>query len=408
MMFYVLNENVYLVKGKTRGCIYDFNSLKLYSINQALTQKIELANQGQILYGHIEKELEESFENLINIGVLRLSEIPISRQIDEIRLPEYGIGFAWIEITNNCNLRCIHCYNESNAQSGVSMSLKDYQETIDKILELGIRRIQIIGGEPFINREILKEMLDYSIGKFRFIEIFTNGTLVPVEWMEYLAKNNIHIALSVYSYYEEVHDKITNCAGSWKKTNKTITALKEYGIDYRVCNVLMKGVELGERTTNLYELNTEKDIVRMSGRANFSLLSDELIKKRLITKKTFKNPIKKEFCGTLLSGHNCFKNKIYISANKEVYPCVMERRVKHCVISDNSGIVLNEEIRNFNKDKVDICNGCEFRYACFDCRPNSLSGNIYEKPWYCTYDPMIGEWEEEENFIAKIKEEWKD
>lgn len=43
-MFYALNENVYLVAGKVRGCIYDFNHSKLYSLNESLTQKIKLIN----------------------------------------------------------------------------------------------------------------------------------------------------------------------------------------------------------------------------------------------------------------------------------------------------------------------------------------------------------------------------
>lgn len=32
-MFYALNDDVYMVKGSKRGCIYDFNTSKLYSIN---------------------------------------------------------------------------------------------------------------------------------------------------------------------------------------------------------------------------------------------------------------------------------------------------------------------------------------------------------------------------------------
>ena len=74
---------------------------------------------------------------------------------------------------------------------------------------------------------------------------FTNGTLISPEWFEFLKKNNIHIALSVYSYEAELHDKITGCNGSWEKTNKTIKELKNYEIPYRVCNVLMRGQVLG-------------------------------------------------------------------------------------------------------------------------------------------------------------------
>ena len=168
----------------------------------------------------------------------------------------------------------------------------------------------------------------------------------------------------------------------------------------------MKGIEIGEKTTDLYEISKDRDVVRMSGRANFSLLSDSLIKKQLITKKTFKKPIRKNFSARLASGHNCFRNKIYISADMTIYPCVMERRFKHGVVSPNAGIKLMDSIRNLNKNRIEECRLCEYRYACFDCRPNSLSENVLEKPWYCTYSPRLGEWEDEDSFIAELKTKW--
>ncbi len=110
----------------------------------------------------------------------------------------------------------------------------------------------------------------------------------------------------------------------------------------------------------------------------------------------------------MLSGHNCFRDKIYISVNMEVFPCVMERRFKHCVIDEQNKIVLDDSIRYFTKDKVNECSYCEYRYACFDCRPNSLSDNIVEKPWYCTYNPKHGEWIDEDKFIVELREKWEE
>lgn len=250
-------------------------------------------------------------------------------------------------------------------------------------------------------------MLYYINGKFESVEIFTNGTLISDEWVDYIAEHKLHIALSVYSYVPEEHDKVTKISGSWEKTNKTISKLKSKQIKYRVCNVLMNCSELGMKNTDLYELSKTKDVVRMAGRANFFLLSDDLIKKRLITKESFKFPIKKKICKKYISGHNCFKSRIYISADMNVYPCVMERRLKHCNIKNNKEIILDESIRNFTKERISGCCLCEYRYICHDCRPNSLSGNIYEKPWYCTYEPLSGKWIDPDIFIKKLRERWE-
>ena len=405
-MFYVLNDNVFFVKGQERGCIYDFRTSRLYSVNRALSTKLDLVSQGKLSMEHVDSELESLFGVLLQDGILVLSETSIPHNIEEIRTSRRQCSFAWIEITNQCNLRCRHCYNESDIQCEKTMSFQNYTLVIDSILRLGIRRVQIIGGEPFFHKRLLREMLDYTVDKFDYIEIFTNGTLIDSSWLDFLAQKGIHVALSVYSYNADTHDMVTGVKGSFLKTNRTIEALKCHGIPYRVCNILMNGVQLGERTTSLYELSSEKDIVRMSGRASFSLLSDDLIRQKLITKKSFQSPIKREFASRLVSGHNCFRDRIYISADLQVFPCVMERRIKHCTVDRKNGISLDSSIQTLTKNRIEGCCKCEYRYACFDCRPNSLSGNLLEKPWYCTYHPESGTWENEDEFIADLRKRW--
>lgn len=405
-MKYVLQDNVYLVNGKVKSCIYDFNNGKLYSINKNLAIELEKINNGMV-----SKDREYPFPDILdylsNAGIIRLSDNMQQRDILELRDNNSKFEFAWIEVTDKCNLKCTHCYNESNEKTQGVMSFEDYKTVLDNLLNIGIKGIQIIGGEPFLYKKELKNFLNYTVDKVNLIEIFTNGTLVSNDWYQYLALHNIHIALSVYSYSDYMHDKVTCVKGSWKRTNDTIVKLIEYNIPYRVCNVLMNDIDIGDKNTEAYTLSEEKDVVRMSGRANFKLLSKSLIKKKLITKNTFRTPLKKEFCKRIISGHNCWNDRLYVSANLDVYPCVMERRIKHCTIKKNEIISINEQIRLLNKDKVEDCKHCEFRYCCFDCRPNCLSGNLYEKPWYCTYNPQTGEWIDEEEFIQKLFDMWQ-
>lgn len=56
-----------------------------------------------------------------------------------------------------------------------------------------------------------------------------------------------------------------------------------------------------------------------------------------------------------------------------------------------------KETWELTKDKVLVCKHCEYRYACFDCRPlaEGLScGKSYSNAPYprCTYNPYTGEW----------------
>ena len=83
----------------------------------------------------------------------------------------------------------------------------------------------------------------------------------------------------------------------------------------------------------------------------------------------------------------------------------MERRFIHGNIKGKSlGTIIDSNILKLNKDKIDGCNECEFRYCCFDCRPDSNGSDKYSKPWYCTYQPDKGMWEEDiEAFITNLK-----
>ncbi len=73
-MLYTLNENVYIVLGKSRGCVYDFNSLKLYNLNMRLSLCIKEANEiGISQDADIDYELRNILNNLIQCGILCLS-----------------------------------------------------------------------------------------------------------------------------------------------------------------------------------------------------------------------------------------------------------------------------------------------------------------------------------------------
>ena len=57
-----------------------------------------------------------------------------------------------------CNLKCKHCYNESSSQCHEIMSLDDFKMVCQELIDIGVRKVQLIGGEPFVIR-ILCECL---------------------------------------------------------------------------------------------------------------------------------------------------------------------------------------------------------------------------------------------------------
>lgn len=401
-MYYCLNNSIYLVKGKSKDCIYDLESKKLYHINKNLSLLIDKLRSENIDNLNLSEEESSAVENLKKAGLISVSDEIVQFPDIKSLAKDFDIEFVWIEICTFCNLKCKHCYNESSAQCHENMSFDDFKLVCQELLNIGVKKIQLIGGEPFCHNNI-KEILEYATKKFDFVEVFTNGILINEQWCKFFKNNNIHVAMSIYSYNAQEHDKVTLHKGSHDKTVHSIELLKKYDIPHRIATVYMKNVSVGGKNTDLYTINPKKDIIRMAGRGNIGLLTPELLKRKLITKETFSHVLNSEAIACHVNGNRCFSSKLYISANLEVYPCVMERRFSHGNLKDgNLKNLIKKEIQTFNKDKIEECKDCEFRYACYDCRPDSLSENIYAKPYYCTYDVDKGEFMDKDIVIKNI------
>ena len=143
-MLYQLNENVYLVLGYKNSCIYDLNQCKLYALNDELSKQFNFIRMGILTDRINDIELKECLNYFIDNGVLVLSETAKFHNIEDIMFTKTRITFAWIEITNQCNLRCKHCYNESDQKCDKKMSIEQYRMVIDLLVSKNVKNIQII------------------------------------------------------------------------------------------------------------------------------------------------------------------------------------------------------------------------------------------------------------------------
>lgn len=143
-----------------------------------------------------------------------------------------GLLFQW-HITERCNLRCSHCYQEN--YSGKELS---YQELI-KILEryndllnywrknAGNRKvwghITITGGEPFVRKDFfdLLEVFSSNNKNFSFA-ILTNGTFIDENMAHRLSRLGPSFVQVSIEGTKNTHDKIRG-NGNF---DKTVTALK--------------------------------------------------------------------------------------------------------------------------------------------------------------------------------------
>lgn len=128
-----------------------------------------------------------------------------------------------------------------------------------------------------------------------------------------------------------------------------------------------------------------------------------LIKENFITpdncgqvSPTFFNP-SLSFISESKNCNSCLNKKVAIDENGLVKNCLSQKESYGFINEINLAKLLkNEQFKSFgniNKDTIEVCKDCEFRYICSDCRINTEnSKNILSKPKYCNYDPYTNTW----------------
>jgi len=152
--------------------------------------------------------------------------------------------FQW-HITERCNLRCAHCYQ--NNYSTPELSLSDLRKIADKIIKTLTKwnkkgRISITGGEPLIKKELIP-LLEYlnKSDHVAHLDVLSNGTLLNESITEKL--RNIpklrRVQVSLDGASPATHDFIRG-EGAFEKAIAGIRMLKEHGIKVNVMFTLQR------------------------------------------------------------------------------------------------------------------------------------------------------------------------
>ncbi|HEX6096547.1 MAG TPA: grasp-with-spasm system SPASM domain peptide maturase [Thermoanaerobaculia bacterium] len=95
--------------------------------------------------------------------------------------------------------------------------------------------------------------------------------------------------------------------------------------------------------------------------------------------------------------NSCLNRKVSIDAAGEIRNCPsMAASFGNAKTTDVRAAVMDEKFRalwEVNKDQVEVCRDCEFRYVCPDCRAwVRVSDEKFAKPSKCGYDPYTATW----------------
>lgn len=311
------------------------------------------------------------------------------------------------EVTNKCNLSCIHChafgggspYNELTYEDGISL--------IDEIASsTDIRTLVFAGGEPLL-RDDLFELTAYAKSVGFNIFIATNGTLITEKVAKLLKRYEVGVVIGLDAMDPEIHDHIRGVKGAFdavmagiknsisenlylhlnviasKPNFDEIARIIDYGdkigvYSYFIYNFVptgrgedIPGYVLGlEDFKKLLELILEKQkharsiIIPVAAPEYWAyvLQSREIRSEKLIN-----------FLSHFFHGCIAGKGMMYIKPNGDVWPCpFLPIRVGNVKKAGIDRIRRNMEMFGHDNMRSD-CNGCIYERVCGGCKTRMTS-----------------------------------
>lgn len=142
-----------------------------------------------------------------------------------------------IEITNSCNLKCVHCYARN--ENRIFLDKNYVFNILKQAKEMGIVFIHITGGECLMHPDF-KDIYTYAYELGFKIIILTNGTLLTDDIINmFSSKRPYLIEISVYGLSVKICKSVTDCEYAYRNTIKNIKKLKESKLNILLKYILM-------------------------------------------------------------------------------------------------------------------------------------------------------------------------
>ena len=140
-------------------------------------------------------------------------------------------------ITRTCNLKCVHCYNDS----GVGKKFNDIttakaKEVLDDLAGYGVPSVLFSGGEPLMRPDLF-ELIGYAGQRGLRTVISTNGTLITPDAVKKIKDGGVSYVGISLDGIGEINDKFRGVSGAFDKAVEGIR------------NCMAAGIRVGLRLT---------------------------------------------------------------------------------------------------------------------------------------------------------------
>jgi len=160
-------------------------------------------------------------------------------------------------ISRTCNLRCVHCYTDSEAKKYEGeLTTAEGKTLIDDLAQFQIPALLFSGGEPVMRKDLF-ELAGYAVSKGIRPTLSTNGTLITIDVAQQLKDLGFtYVGISLDGI-GEINDAFRGHKGAFEKTMQGFRNCRE--VEQRV------GLRLTLTRHNYRDLHRIFDFIEAEG-----------------------------------------------------------------------------------------------------------------------------------------------
>jgi MoaA/NifB/PqqE/SkfB family radical SAM enzyme len=152
-------------------------------------------------------------------------------------VPLIALDTLWFQVAGTlCNIACTHCFISSSPtnRSHGMLSIEEVETYLEQARALGVREYYFTGGEPFLNRDLLK-ILQITLAQGP-VTVLTNGMLLRSDVCSDLrtlfdeCEYSLDLRVSLDGFDRETHDAIRG-PGVWDRVMMGLRNLAEVGLN---------------------------------------------------------------------------------------------------------------------------------------------------------------------------------
>lgn len=206
------------------------------------------------------------------------------------------INYLRLSVTDRCNLRCTYCMPERGLKFAPKQTLLSYEELLelaDVLGSVGINKIRITGGEPFVRTDLIAFLRELAAKPYlEKISITSNLTLIRqhLEELQSIGIQDVNVSLDCLD--REQFKEITR-RDEFEEVERTLYEMIDRGFNIKINCVAMAGVN-EDQIIPLLNLAKERPVsVRFLEEMPFNGTGSEF--QRTLNYKTILDIVSKEF-----------------------------------------------------------------------------------------------------------------